>query len=53
MKEADDDYLRSLEKNIDARRKARDRENSQKELSDLQKKMALLSRYFRRLCFRY
>ena len=44
MKEADDDYLNSLQKNIDARRKIRDRENSAKDLSDLEKKLALLRR---------
>ena len=44
LKEQDDNYLDELRKNIDARRKARDRENDVEEIVKKQKRLAMLMR---------
>lgn len=44
LKEQDDNYLDELRKNIDARRKARDRENDVDEIVKKQKRLAMLMR---------
>lgn len=44
IKKQDNDYLDSLKKNIDKRRKIRDRENEDKEIEELQARIGLLSR---------
>ena len=44
LKEQDQDYLDSLKENINERRKARDRENTQEDLSQKQRRLALLQR---------
>ena len=44
MKELDDNYLEELKKNIEARRNARDRENSIQDITDKQKRLNMLMR---------
>ena len=44
LKEQDDNYLDELRKNIEARRKARDRENDVEEIVKKQKRLAMLMR---------
>lgn len=44
MKKLDDNYLEELKKNIEARRNARDRENSIQDITDKQKRLNMLMR---------
>ena len=44
MKKLDDNYLEELKKNIEARRNARDRENSIQDITDKQKRLNILMR---------